>query len=87
MASNSLPPAGVPWVQIGARLIKAHALFSPRLGVPWVQIGARLIDVDERRIRPPADQREGPFGLYGFCASHTGIYLSYAEHSREDFFM
>jgi hypothetical protein len=32
---------------------------------------ATLIDADERKIRPPADRREGPFGLYGFCASHT----------------
>jgi hypothetical protein len=40
-----------------------------------------------RMVAQRADPREGPFGLYGFCASHTGIYLSYAEHSREDFFM
>jgi hypothetical protein len=34
-----------------------------------------------------ADPREGPFGRYGFCASHTGIYLSDAEQRCEDFFM
>jgi hypothetical protein len=42
---------------------------------------------EERKSRPPADRREGPFGLYGFYASHTGIYLSDAEQRREDFFM
>jgi hypothetical protein len=55
--------------------------------VPWAQIRARLIDADERRIRPPADRRNGPFGRYGFYQSHLHIYLSYGKKRREDFFM